>query len=1201
VLNRLYIVIGILAIVVLTAAFVVPRFITWGDYRDRMEAVVAEALGAPVRINGAIDFALLPEPRLQFADVEVGPQGAPLASVARVEAVFSLLDFLRDSYTINTLTLGNPALRLNVDAQGRLESPFNLPEAVTASNIAIGTATLVGGSIELADARDGRTLRAQGVDGELRLTAVRGPFAFQGQADFEGRRYSVRASTTQAMDDDGGAMMNAFVRPLDGGFSLSADGLLTTGIQPAFNGNLIYRQSPPPASAAQEVRGDLVFDTKVEANPTQILLAAFTMTPDESRSATRLTGQALIRLGAEPAFDAALSSGIMALAPPNVVAQDNTPQPYALVQLLKSVAVPPIPAIPGTIKVNLSEFDLRAFVARDVRLDAATDGASWTLRTLTARLPGEANLRLEGKLNVEANRPIFDGHLALDAARLDGLAQGWRRTGEINALVNLPGSLNGRVQLGREAASLTDAALTLNGVRSQLAVTLGLGTASELTVEAQLGALNGQTSSALLALLPNTVSDPAFNASFASVRLDVTAQSAVLDGMAGRGLELDGSWDPTGISLRRLAAADLDGAKFEINGRMTGTLAAPAFSGAGTISLPPASTTLLDRLASITQLAPELDTTLRRVLPLDAQLTLSVPDTVGGQTLAVTGTAGPSTLTGSARLTRGLPQALAAPAELRLTLSADDGAALSRQLGLGTASLFSEDHMDARFSATGIPRATLKTDLSLSSGPERLDYSGDVSLADLAAVRGAGALDFALDDAGGLAGLFGAQGVTLPPVNGRAQLAFTGAQTLTLSAIDARSGPNAVTGDLTHATQGGDRQISGSLQLGPIDVTALAGLLAGPAALIPDADAIWPSGPLDLGSEPRTSRGRIRIEAPAIASGSRPLARDASFDLVWDETSLRLRGLDAGIGGGRVTLDLGLCCAGASAQKQLTGRATLDAVALDDMLPPLAAETLGGTLGASARFEATGATIGELVASLAGEGSFTLDGLSVEKLDPATFSAMAAYDDVLNAEPEDLRDFVALALDRGPFQARAMGGTFTLAGGTLRTANLAAQSANARLFGGASLDLRTMALGGSFTLTPERIGNGLGLLDETTALVTANLTGTLLAPDRTLDLAAMVDGIKVRAFEQEVERLEDLRAQDEARNRAAAQEQARLAEEQAQAVEQERQQAERLARQQDEARRAAQEAAARRAAEQAAARQRASQPLDLFGAPQPIN
>lgn len=57
VLNRIYIVVGLFAIVVLAGAFLAPRFIQWGDYRDRMEVLATSVLGAEVSIRGDISFS----------------------------------------------------------------------------------------------------------------------------------------------------------------------------------------------------------------------------------------------------------------------------------------------------------------------------------------------------------------------------------------------------------------------------------------------------------------------------------------------------------------------------------------------------------------------------------------------------------------------------------------------------------------------------------------------------------------------------------------------------------------------------------------------------------------------------------------------------------------------------------------------------------------------------------------------------------------------------------------------------------------------------------------------------------------------------------------------------------------------------------------------------------------------------------------
>ena len=94
-LNRLFIAIGVLVILTMTTAFLVPRFIQWSDYRPRLEGMASAAFGTKVSIEGDIALTLLPQPQLHFTNVKMGSPDAPVVQIADVEAQFSLLDFLR--------------------------------------------------------------------------------------------------------------------------------------------------------------------------------------------------------------------------------------------------------------------------------------------------------------------------------------------------------------------------------------------------------------------------------------------------------------------------------------------------------------------------------------------------------------------------------------------------------------------------------------------------------------------------------------------------------------------------------------------------------------------------------------------------------------------------------------------------------------------------------------------------------------------------------------------------------------------------------------------------------------------------------------------------------------------------------------------------------------------------------------------------
>ena len=128
-LNRIYIIVGIVAILALASAFIVPRFIQWGDYRDRMELLAEGVFGTEVTIRGDIDFALLPAPRLAFSDVIIGPIDRPAATVGGIEAQFALMDFLRDRYNLSALTLKSPTIAFELDENGLFTSGIDLSAA----------------------------------------------------------------------------------------------------------------------------------------------------------------------------------------------------------------------------------------------------------------------------------------------------------------------------------------------------------------------------------------------------------------------------------------------------------------------------------------------------------------------------------------------------------------------------------------------------------------------------------------------------------------------------------------------------------------------------------------------------------------------------------------------------------------------------------------------------------------------------------------------------------------------------------------------------------------------------------------------------------------------------------------------------------------------------------------------------------------
>jgi hypothetical protein len=313
------------------------------------------------------------------------------------------------------------------------------------------------------------------------------------------------------------------------------------------------------------------------------------------------------------------------------------------------------------------------------------------------------------------------------------------------------------------------------------------------------------------------------------------------------------------------------------------------------------------------------------------------------------------------------------------------------------------------------------------------------------------------------------------------------------------------------------------------------------------------------------------VTAGSLAAGDVERLGKTSFELSWDETRTRLARFEAVADLGTINLDIAVCCAGPLVDKTVSGRLSIATTPVALIAPPAIAAMMDGLLDGGVQFEGTGASIAEIMAAMAGEGNFTLTGLSVSQLSPQVYPTVAGLDDVLTMEPDAMGAIMGLSLGQGPFTAPSATGAFTVAGGVVRLANFIIDGAGARLTGDVNVALAELGLSGGFVMTPRDFADTSGLVGADTSRIITRLSGTLLAPVVALDLEEMIAAVLVRANELEVDRLEILRAEDAERQRAAAEERNRLIEEQRR-------------RAAEEAARLAAEEAARLAAEEEARR-----------------
>jgi hypothetical protein len=455
---------------------------------------------------------------------------------------------------------------------------------------------------------------------------------------------------------------------------------------------------------------------------------------------------------------------------------------------------------------------------------------------------------------------------------------------------------------------------------------------------------------------------------------------------------------------------------------------------------------------------------------------------------------------------------------------------MTRQLGLGASSLFGEGTaLQLTASVEGTPASSYQANATLAGGDDHITFQGNVTPGDYTRISGTGQLDVKLGDPGVVAAALGAGGLYLPPLAGTADFDFDGGDMMKLSRISAAG----VGGELSLLRNGDKASMTGALSIDTLDLHDFVPALAGAASTVATADSLWPEGPIDIGSTPRTLDGRIDVTAGTLTAGSNKIS-NATFGYDWDAQTVHLRDLTAALGGGTLTLDATVCCSSGSApQKQVNGRLALSGVAMNAIAPAAIASALGGSVDATAEFNGSGATLSEAIAQATGSGSYTVNDLSIAHLDPKVFTAADGIAGILDMAPATLTKTLTDALGGGAFAAPTVTGSFTVANGVLSSPNVAVTNADARIFGGTKLMLKTLTLDGRYTMTPaSTVAGGASAIDAATAEVDVAVTGPLWAPDASADVASLVDGMKIKANEVELARLEKIKAEADARAKA---------------------------------------------------------------------
>ena len=123
ILARLFVIVGGLIVLALTAALVGPYFVDWTSYRTDFEREASAVLGRKVTVEGAAKARLLPFPSVTFSDVSVGggASGAPAMTIETFSMDAELAPFLSGEFLIFDMRMMRPKATIDVAADGAVD------------------------------------------------------------------------------------------------------------------------------------------------------------------------------------------------------------------------------------------------------------------------------------------------------------------------------------------------------------------------------------------------------------------------------------------------------------------------------------------------------------------------------------------------------------------------------------------------------------------------------------------------------------------------------------------------------------------------------------------------------------------------------------------------------------------------------------------------------------------------------------------------------------------------------------------------------------------------------------------------------------------------------------------------------------------------------------------------------------------------
>jgi uncharacterized protein involved in outer membrane biogenesis len=616
----------------LAAVVAAPYLVNVEAYKPVLVQAVKEATGRELVIDGPMRLRMFPVPRVSAQHVHFanarGAEGAQMVDVRWIGASPSWWALLRGNVEIGRLTLYQPTIVLETDADGVPNWQFkpgagaSQAEGAPAEgfHLAIGELRIVQGTLSYTNPRTRQTIKAEQVEATAQVRSLEGPLAISGKATVNGVPLSLDVGMSERKADghdlafalqvlSGKLDFKGRISALDASAELKGQLAVTTGVLTDFIAAMVRAGGQASPTFDASVVGRFTFDGGIELTPTRLAVSDFKM----AMGAETASGTLAFEQGATPSL-----KGRVALPKIDLekwLALLASPGAFQPAQPAGKAPAPPKPAslspFPTAMDVSLAldvaEVVYRKGTVRDLAVAVEIHKGVITVPQLKAVLPGDMRVQA----TVQAN-----GELSVAGPRLrETLA--WLEVDPsgvpADTLQRL--DLKGKISASGSSVQIADVVAELDGQRvtGSGSVTFATPLAVAATLQADRFDLDGYLPAGpamapvapLTPLVGNAAAPSAATAPVAIATLIPPAPAApdpatpvialkakvaklVLRKQILGGIEGDASLQGNLLKVNALKIADLLGAKADVKGTVTDFATAPRYDLAFNATLPDA-------------------------------------------------------------------------------------------------------------------------------------------------------------------------------------------------------------------------------------------------------------------------------------------------------------------------------------------------------------------------------------------------------------------------------------------------------------------------------------------------------------------------------------------------------------------------------------------------------------------------------------